>query len=80
MIKIYQDLLLKKRIEIYDQSGKNYNVSKEIRIKTPILKSDLCDFSVYTDSLTFKVTDLMQNVMSLLLLYQQRTIQNYQNY
>ena len=35
----------KKRIEIYDQSGKNYNVSKEIRIKTPILKSDLCDFS-----------------------------------
>ena len=80
MIKIYQDLLLKKRIEIYDQSGKNYNVSKEIRIKTSILKSDLCDFSVYTDSLTFKVTDLMQNVMSLLLLYQQRTIQNYQNY
>ena len=26
---------------------KNYNVDKEIRIKTPMLRSDLCDFSVY---------------------------------
>ena len=32
-------------IEVYDQSEKNYNVSKEIRIKTPMLRSDLCDFS-----------------------------------
>ena len=32
-------------MEIYDQSKKNYNVSKEIRIKTPMLRSDLCDFS-----------------------------------
>ena len=24
---------------------KNYNVNKEIRIKTPMLRSDLCDFS-----------------------------------
>ena len=35
----------KKWIEIYDQSEKNYNVNKEIRIKTPMLRSDLCDFS-----------------------------------
>ena len=35
----------KKWIEVYDQSEKNYNVNKEIRIKTPTLKSDLCDFS-----------------------------------
>ena len=35
----------KKWIEVYDQSEKNYNVNKEIRIKTPILWSDLCDFS-----------------------------------
>ena len=34
----------KKWIEVYDQSEKNYNVSKEIRIKTPMLRSDLCDF------------------------------------
>ena len=35
----------KKWIEVYDQSGKDYRVNKEIRIKTPILRSDLCDFS-----------------------------------
>ena len=35
----------KKRIEVYDQSEKNYNVHKEIRIKTPMFGSDLCDFS-----------------------------------
>ena len=32
-------------IEVYDRSEKNYNVNKEIRIKTPMLRSDLCDFS-----------------------------------
>ena len=32
-------------IEVYDQSEKNYNFNKEIRIKTPMLRSDLCDFS-----------------------------------
>ena len=35
----------KKWIEVYDQSEKNCNVNKEIRIKTPMLRSDLCDFS-----------------------------------
>ena len=36
----------KKWIEICDQSCKNsYNVIKEIRIKTPILRSNLCDYS-----------------------------------
>ena len=33
----------KKWIEFYDRSGGNVN--KEIRIKTPMLGSDLCDFS-----------------------------------
>ena len=37
MIKIYQNFLLK--------NGKNYNPNKEIRIKTSMLRSDLCDFS-----------------------------------
>ena len=32
-------------IEVYDQSGGNYSVDKEIRIKTSMLRSDLCDFS-----------------------------------
>ena len=35
----------KKWIEVYDQSKGNYNVNKEIRIKTSMLRSDLCDFS-----------------------------------
>ena len=35
----------KKWIEIYDQSEKNYNINKEIRIKTSMLRSDLCKFS-----------------------------------
>ena len=35
----------KKWIEVYDQSGGNYNLNKEIRIKTSMLRSDLCDFS-----------------------------------
>ena len=35
----------RKWIEVYDQSGGNYNANKEIRIKTPTLRSDLCDFS-----------------------------------
>ena len=35
----------KKWIEVYDQSGGNYNVNKEIRVKTSMLRSDLCDYS-----------------------------------
>ena len=35
----------KKWIEVYDQSEKNYNPNKEIRIKISVLSSDLCDFS-----------------------------------
>ena len=35
----------KKRIEVYDQSKKKYNPNKESRIKTSMLRSDLCDFN-----------------------------------
>ena len=35
----------KKWIKVYDQSEKHYNPNKEIRIKTLMLRSDLCDFS-----------------------------------
>ena len=35
----------KKQIEVYDQSERNYNVNKEIRIETSMLRSDLCDFN-----------------------------------
>ena len=35
----------KKWIVVYDQSEGNYNVNKEIRFKTSMLTSDLCDYS-----------------------------------
>ena len=38
-------LVTKKWIEVYDQSGGNYDVNKEIRIKTSLLRSDLRDFN-----------------------------------
>ena len=34
----------KKWVKVYDQSEKIYYVNKEIIIKTPMLRSDLCDF------------------------------------
>ena len=35
----------KKWIAVYDQSEGHYDVNKEIRSKTSMLRSDLCDFS-----------------------------------
>ena len=37
----------KKWIEVYDQSEKNYNPNKEIRIKTLMLRSDCCKRRYY---------------------------------
>ena len=46
----------KKWVEICDQSGGTYNVNKEIRFKTPILRFELCDYNdayiVVTDKIT----------------------------
>ena len=33
--------ITKKCVEVHDQSGGNYNVNKEIRIKISMLRSDL---------------------------------------
>ena len=35
----------KKWIEVHDQSGETYNSNKQIRFKTSMLRSDLCDFN-----------------------------------
>ena len=35
----------KKWVDVHDQSGGKYNVNKEIRIKTSMLRSNLCDFN-----------------------------------
>ena len=42
------DLLLKKWVKVYDQSGSaddRYKPNKQIRFKTSMLRSDLCDYS-----------------------------------
>ena len=47
-MRILKDLprfVTKKYIEVYGQSGGNYIVNKEIRIKTLMLRSALCDFN-----------------------------------
>ena len=41
----YLDLLQKKWTETFDQSNRSYNLNKDIRFKTPQLRSDLCDFN-----------------------------------
>ena len=43
--KYLPTFVTKKWIEVYDQSEGNYDVNKEIRIKTSMLRSDLCDFN-----------------------------------
>ena len=57
----------KKWIDVNDQSEGNYNVNKEIRIKTSMLRSDLCDFSgtyivvngnIYVTKKTFTADDI----------------------
>ena len=50
-----------KWIEVYDPSEKSYNVNKEIRIKTPMLRSDLCNFSDAYIVLKREITVINQN-------------------
>ena len=35
----------KKWIRVHDQSGESYNINKQIRFKTSMLRSDICDYS-----------------------------------
>ena len=43
--KDFPGFATKKWIEVYDQSRRDYRINKEIRNKTLMLRSDLCDFS-----------------------------------
>ena len=45
MIKIYQDLLLKNGLKFMINQKNITLLTKKIRTKTPMLGSDLCDFS-----------------------------------
>ena len=46
----------KKYIEVFDQSDGTYNVNKDIRFKTPQLRSDLCDWESAYIVVTGKIT------------------------
>ena len=53
--------ITKKWVEVYDQSEKKYSPNKEIRIKTSMPRSDLCDYSgayiVVKGDITLEVDD-----------------------
>ena len=61
-------------IEVYDQSQGNYDVNKEIRIKTSMLRSDLCDISdeyiVITGNITVVKKTFTANVLKHLIIQQ----------
>ena len=46
----------RKWIEIFDKSGGTYNVKKDIKFKTPQLRSDLCDWEGAYIVVTGKIT------------------------
>ena len=48
-------------VEIYDESGGTYNANKEIRIKTPMLRSDMCDYNDAYIVVTDKITVINSN-------------------
>ena len=59
----------KKWIEVYDQSEGNYNVNKEIRIKTSMLRSDLCDFSDAYIVVKGNITVTKKHLLLMILMY-----------
>ena len=58
--------ITKKWIEVHDQSGEIYNTNKQIRFKTSMLRSDLCDYSdayiVVKGKITVSATDGANNI------------------
>ena len=58
--------ITKKWIEVHDQSGETYSTNKQIRYKTSILRSDLCDFNdayiVDKGKITVSATDGAKNI------------------
>ena len=58
--------ITKKWMEVYDQSGGEYSTSKQIRFKTSMLRSDVCDYSdayiVVKGIITVSATDGANNL------------------
>ena len=60
----------KKWIEVYDQSEGNYNPNKEIRIKTSMLRSDLCHFNYAYIAVKGNITIIKKYLLLLILIDQ----------
>ena len=56
-----------KWIEVYDQSQEKYDINKEIRIKTSMLRSDLCDFGNAYIVVKGNITVVKKNLLLLIL-------------
>ena len=58
--------ITKEWVEIYDQSGGEYNTNMQIRFKTSMIRSDLCDYSdayiVTKRIITASATDGANNI------------------
>ena len=58
--------ITKKWIEVHDQSGETYNTNKQIRFKTSMLRSNLCDYTdayiVAKGKITVSATDGANNI------------------
>ena len=59
--------ITEKWVEVHDQSGENYNINKEIRTKTSMLRSDLCDFNDVYIFVTGNIT-VTKNYLLLMIL------------
>ena len=55
-----------KWIDVYDQSGGTYNTNKQIRFKTSMLRSDLCDYSDAYILVKEKLLSLIQIIMPMI--------------
>ena len=60
----------KKWIEVYDQSQKHYDVNKEIRIKTAMLRSDLSDLSDAYIVVKGTITVTKKSLLLMILIHQ----------
>ena len=60
-------------IEINDESRGTYNVNSQIKFKTTMLKSSLCDYSdayIFVKELLLLITLLLQMLMQIILIKQ----------
>ena len=53
-------------VEINDQSRGTYNVNSQIKFKTTMLRSSLCDYSDVKDVITFLLRELLVLIALLL--------------